>query len=652
MDDELIGTYVGQFLVKGKLGAGGMGVVYRAWQDSMEREVALKVISDKNVSELDDFVARFEREARLCAKLNHPHIIKVFDFGRHAASHRMYMAMDLHSGGNLARVIQRRPMPIEPLTRLFEQIAEALDYAHGRSVIHRDLKPENVLLDESGNAILSDFGLAKVVNMTTNFTQTGIVVGTWPYVPPEQWQGLELDHRSDVYALGIMIYEMLTGYPPFQGETAALIHAHLHQPMPSLQAKRPDCPAEVSNVLMRALAKSRDDRYNTATEFYKAFKDALFEPQSIRKTGEMVSLRETGEHRISEQAITRENMRDLQNVATLRTQANKVDRIAFDSSRGTHLACGGTVISQSAGGLRRKASVQIWDATQPTPEKTMPCTELSVITSLQFSGNGRYLLTAGWYETLKQWRDARGHDHEDLFTFGAMNVFDVHTGKLLYNLVSERKGSVFYAAFNPDHQIVLFDSSDGVILYEAAEPNELRLLSNRKGAYAFFRGRRVFGIREEDTRNIVMWDQRGERSLFRLNGADGNIADAAFSPSATQIAIATRVPANNVNLWDVNEGYKLWGSPAYAAGVWSVDFTGDGEIICAGLGNGAIRFMDAATGAELFTLNGHNAAVNDLKFSTDGELLASCGSDGAVRLWGFVEKQESSAMWRDRLGTL
>src|SRR5579864_5154234 len=239
---DLIGQRLGQYEVIARLGEGGMGAVYRAHQPSMGRDVAIKVIAG-HLSAQNDFTARLEREVRLCASLSHAHIIKVFDFGRDPQAGIDYLVMELLTSGNLADLVRQGPLPLEQINRLLDQIGSALDYAHQKDIIHRDLKSLNVLLDDGGNAYLSDFGLAKLRSDSAALTQSGIALGTWGYMAPEQWRGQTLDGRPDVYALGVLLYEMLTGRLPFQGETVeALVYQHLFEMAVPLTALRTDVP--------------------------------------------------------------------------------------------------------------------------------------------------------------------------------------------------------------------------------------------------------------------------------------------------------------------------------------------------------------------------------------------------------------------------
>lgn len=274
---SLIGQDLGQYHITALLGKGGMAAVYRARQTSIDRDVALKVIrSDLIESEgSEEFRARFNREAQVIASLSHPHIVKVFDYGRQGDL--VYLVMELLDGGNLAQLIRNKAqLPTAQIAGLLDQIASALDYAHRRAIVHRDLKPQNVLLDQEGNAFLTDFGIAKLLIETSSLTQSGIAMGTPVYMSPEQWRGQDIDSRADIYALGVMLYEMLSGKAPFTGDTPySIMHKHFYEPLPDIRAIRPDLPEAVQLVLKKSMAKNRDRRFSSAGEVASAFRAAL-----------------------------------------------------------------------------------------------------------------------------------------------------------------------------------------------------------------------------------------------------------------------------------------------------------------------------------------------------------------------------------------
>ncbi len=244
-----------------ELGRGGMARVYLAMQVSMEREVAIKVMLPALSATDPSFSERFLREARIVAQLSHPHIIAVIDVGVAGPHH--YYSMEYHTGGDLKARIHEGMMPKMALS-IIRQVASALSFAHSKNYVHRDVKPENVIFRHDGTALLTDFGIAKTGDGASRMTATGAIIGTPHYMSPEQAQGMDLDHRSDLYSLGIMLYEMLTGVVPFNGTSALSIGIkHLKEPAPALPP-----PLRVYQPLLdQLLAKDPDDRFQSGAEF-------------------------------------------------------------------------------------------------------------------------------------------------------------------------------------------------------------------------------------------------------------------------------------------------------------------------------------------------------------------------------------------------
>ncbi|HLY24822.1 MAG TPA: protein kinase [Aggregatilineales bacterium] len=271
---DYIGKTLGQYEVLSLIGKGGMATVYSAWQASMERDVAIKVISG-DLAGNANFIARFEREARVIARLQHPHILPVYDFGRQ--DDVLFLVMRLVEGGSLDQRLHKAALPVSLVARMFTQIASALSYGHDQGIIHRDLKPNNILLDIHDNPYLTDFGIAKMVqDSTSSLTAPGTVMGTPAYMAPEMWRGETIDARADIYALGIMLYEMLTGDLPFKGDTPyAMMYMHFDAPPPSLAPLKPDLPEGVAAVIGKALAKHSQDRYGSAEQMAQDLNDAL-----------------------------------------------------------------------------------------------------------------------------------------------------------------------------------------------------------------------------------------------------------------------------------------------------------------------------------------------------------------------------------------
>ena len=257
-----IGTRLGHYRIVSLLGRGGMAEVYRAEDERLGREVALKVLPPEFAWD-PERVERFEREVRAGAKLNHANIVTVYEFGQGSGQH--FYTMALMTGGDLKTRIRGNPngMPVAEARAVAAAVARALDYAHRHGFVHRDVKPENILFDEDGTPQLTDFGIARAMAAGTRMTATGMSIGSPHYMSPEQARGLEVDGRSDLYSLGVVLYEMLTGRLPFDaGDTLAVAYAHVNDPVPEL-------PRELTPwqpVIERLLAKSPEDRYASAGE--------------------------------------------------------------------------------------------------------------------------------------------------------------------------------------------------------------------------------------------------------------------------------------------------------------------------------------------------------------------------------------------------
>jgi len=271
--ENLTGQQLGAYRLQTPLGEGGMAFVYRAYQPGVERSVAVKILP-RQYSRDAEFLSRFNREAKVVANLQHPHILAVFDYGQ--ANDFTYIVMPLLEGGTLTDKLKEGPFTLDQISRVMAQVGDALDYAHAQGIVHRDIKPSNVLLDTRGNCLLSDFGIARIVEGSEALTDTGKILGTPSYMAPEQGQGHPADARSDIYALGIILYEMLTGRVPFKAETpVAIVIKHIHSPLPLPSQMNPSISPAVEEVVLKALAKKPDDRYQTATAMSQALNKAI-----------------------------------------------------------------------------------------------------------------------------------------------------------------------------------------------------------------------------------------------------------------------------------------------------------------------------------------------------------------------------------------
>jgi len=264
VSDSLIDTlFDGRYRIQRKLGAGGMADVYLAEDQELGRRVAIKILNSRHGND-DQFIERFRREAKNAAALNHPNIVSIYDRGE--AEDTYYIAMEFLDGRTLKElIVGRGAAPVNVAIEYARQILSALRFAHRHGIVHRDIKPHNVLVDREGRVKVTDFGIARAG--TSQMTETGSIVGTAQYLSPEQARGGEVDPRSDLYSLGVVLYELLTGKTPFDGETPVEIAMkHLSNAPKPPSKLRPDIPPELDMVVLRALSKSPDDRYQSADE--------------------------------------------------------------------------------------------------------------------------------------------------------------------------------------------------------------------------------------------------------------------------------------------------------------------------------------------------------------------------------------------------
>lgn len=270
---NLIGQTLGNYEIIEQVGVGGMATVYKAYQANMDRYVAVKVLPQQ-LAQDPEFMGRFSQEARTIARLENKHILPVYDYGEQDG--HTYLIMRYIGTGTLKDLTQKGPLPLANAVNFLTQIAEALQYAHDHGVIHRDIKTSNVLMGDGNECYLTDFGIAKLAAGSSHFTSSGAIIGTPAYMSPEQCNSLPVDARSDLYSLGIVLYEMLTGRVPFEAETPiAVVRMQIDEPLPSPRSVNPNVPEIIEKVLYRALAKDPANRFASVREFADTLNEAF-----------------------------------------------------------------------------------------------------------------------------------------------------------------------------------------------------------------------------------------------------------------------------------------------------------------------------------------------------------------------------------------
>jgi hypothetical protein len=285
----LIGKTIGRYRITEHLGRGGMAEVYKAYQPSLDRYVAIKLMH-AFLADDKDFLTRFEREAKVVATLRHPNIVQVFDFD--VENGQYFMVMEFIDGVTLKTFLEQLHergewMTLDDAVTTIVSVGSALRYAHERDMVHRDVKPANVMIASDGHIILTDFGIAKIMSVS-GLTASGAMVGTPSYMSPEQGMGQAGDNRSDIYSLGVMLYQLAAGRLPYDADTPlAVLLKHINDPLPMPRALKPDLPADVERVILKSLAKNPDDRYSTVAEMTADLKRAMGMAADITPTDTM-----------------------------------------------------------------------------------------------------------------------------------------------------------------------------------------------------------------------------------------------------------------------------------------------------------------------------------------------------------------------------
>jgi serine/threonine protein kinase len=624
----LVGHVLGHYQLTELLGMGGMGAVYRAHQQSLNREVAIKVLEPSLASE-SGYLERFNREAQVAASLEHPNIVPVYDYGTQDGF--SYVAMRLFHGGSLADRINQQPdgagplAPLPQIARMLSQLASALDYAHKRGVIHRDIKPGNVMFDEQGRPYLVDFGIAKLLEASTLLTQSGQIMGTPAYMPPEQWLDEPITPASDQYALAILVYQMATGHLPFYAEGGgpyAMMNKHMHETPKPMRDWRPDVPEAVDWTIRRAMAKQPSDRYPTVTAFAQAFARAVKEGESLLPSQgtPTIVLPPTSEAApptppsAATAPLTKPPRRRWLGCSFLVTVG--VLALAAFLFASAQQESGAVLPTQVVLNTAAPSSTVTATATQ-TPTTTPELTE-----------------TAAAAETARAEQD---------LTLTAQAWTPV-PDRFQYELWGQ-SGAIRSLAYNPDGSLLASGSDDASIsLWETGTGQQLSSLTGHSGAVrslAFYPDSSVLASASEDG-TIGMWDVYGGASFGYLEGHAAAVTGVTFTPDGGWLASSG--DDGHVRLWDMATWGEIAALPGYGAAMKCVAFGPDGTLLAAGGEDGNVFIWQAADlSAAPVSMLGHSAAVNNLAFSPDGAYLASASDDGTVIVWDMASLSAANA---------
>jgi WD40 repeat protein/tRNA A-37 threonylcarbamoyl transferase component Bud32 len=689
---DLVGHVLkGRYRIDDLLGRGGMAEVYKAWDQQRQYYVAIKVMRE-DLAEDVEFLARFRREASALAALNHANIVRFYSFEREGRL--AFIVMDYVPGTTLrGRILDAggKPLPLEEVAAVMRQACAALHYAHGENVLHRDVKPGNIMIrgDSSdgayGQVQVADFGIAKAADAAT---ATTAMPGTPAYMSPEQCRSEVLDERADVYALGIAAYEMLAGRRPFRGETREsgtestrekIRWEQMHAEPPPLQPFNPAISPGLEAVVLKALAKDRDERWPTPLAFWQAFEEALA-AAGVRTTPPVLpvqhestappppvsrpaglpgwawALMATGilvvvvvviwmSNRppppVPEEpsvptpvTVVAEVTKDPTQSPPTPEPAVTVDKVATEVALAEAAAATLTARAPTFTPTPTRTPTATPTRTaSPTPTAT-PTAEPAIIRASNAASIAQiYKLTGHQLEVLDlafapdSTTLASASDDKDL------RLWEAVTGQSLGKLGSH-DDTVYSVAYSPDGKTVASASRDTTArLWQASSGSiRARLTGHTRDVWcvAYSPNGRWVATGSGD-RTARLWQASNGSAVRQLAGHSRIVYSVAFSPDSTILATGSR--DNTIRLWQVSNDAHLGTLTGHGESVRSVAFSPDGRLLASASGDGTIKLWQMSNRQVLRTLIGHNESVLGVAFSPDGSLLASASSDRTVRLW-------------------
>ncbi len=582
------------------LGRGGMGVVYRARQVNLDRVVALKVLEIKPDSDQDS-LKRIQLEARVMAKLAHPHIVTVYDAGQ--VGNHFYFAMEYVPGIDLHRLIEQSgPLPVAQASEYMRQAALGLQHAHEHGLVHRDIKPSNLIVTEPVGAPGSvlkvlDLGLARMTQTIEQprsgepLTHYGAFMGTPDFIAPEQAHDARTaDFRSDLYSLGCTFYFVLTGQTPFTGATplAKLMQHQLNDP-PSPESLRPDIPQAFSDVIRRLMAKRPVDRFASAAELATA----IARIQAGRSPA-TVNVRPAAKH-----------ARRVGLVRRLTGHTDWVKCVAY--------APDGSVIA--SGGL--DGTLRLWPAGR-SEEAWRGEGHASAVLCLAFSPSGRWLVTGGQDKVL--------------------NLWDLPSGSVLWRAAGHTE-NINAVAFSGNGERILSASHDGTLrLWDTTSGREIRAWSAHEGA--------VWGVAvtADGTRALSggqdgllrLWDVHTGEAILALAEQERSVTCVAMTPAGTRALCGGK--EGLIHLWDLHSHHEIHALNGHMAPITSVAFSPDERRIASASRDHSVRIWDTKTGRELCNFAGHGQWVTAVAWSPDGTQVVSGSRDRTLCVWEVPEE--------------
>ncbi len=638
-----------QYEIERELGRGGMAIVYKGVQRNLGRAVALKVLP-QGMTHDKKLLERFHREAKSAAMLSHPHIVTIFDEGETKGVH--YMAMEYLTGRDLHEIVQESG-PVDPgeAVGLIAPIASALGYAHRNDTVHRDVKSSNVMVTDTGRPVLMDFGIA-YASSESRLTQTGTVLGTPEYMSPEQARGNEVDARSDLYSLGVVLYEAVTGRLPHTGgHPMSVVYKVLHESYTPPRQLNPDIPEWMEQVIAKCLLKDADERYQTGEELAEALEsedpgEAVPIPTASSGDGPATGPVELGDDGNGQPSKT------------------QVFRNEGDGAPEAPAAQDGDVATDTmpSDDDPQTSTAEPDAATQRQRLRIVRSLEGSAdwVNAVTFSPDGQYALSGGGQDNIKLWEVVTGNevqvfndlesqpismalspDGEQLVSqssSGGIQLWDVASGDLVRTL-AEGSEAVLATTFSPDGKHVLSgNGNDGSLcLWETATGKEAVAFDDHMEAIfslTFSADGRYVLSGSGQSGKLSLWDASSGAMIRTFEQGDWEatyVFSVAFSPDGKYALSGSDDMA--ARLWDVESGRLLRSFKGHSGLVIAVAFSPDGQFALSGSSDMKVRLWNVDTGQLSYVFDGDAAGVNAIAFSPDGRYILSGSKDSNVHLW-------------------
>jgi serine/threonine protein kinase len=655
---SLIGTTIGgRYQIEALLGQGGMSAVYRALDPNLRRSVAIKLIHP-HLSADPNFIGRFKEEAAAVAGLRHPNIVQVFDFA--ADGDTYYMVMEYLIGKTLQARLKRlnetgRKMSFADAVTICAQICDAAGYAHGHELVHRDIKPANIMLDLHGQAILMDFGIVKIIGGEYH-TSTGATIGTAMYMSPEQIRSERIDDRADIYSLGVTLYEMISGHPPYQADSAiSLMMMVLNDPLPDVREIRPDVPEGLVAVVAKALRKEQADRFQSMAEMAAALRQlnpaALQQidpgalsasPATATEVDQPAEAEKPAEAPSPAAPVLKEHMPEPQKAAASSIPRPQMIPAEPERQKSTRTEKQAQPI-EHASTPRKIAGRRAKPAVRVSPWRYILIAAGALVLLAALAG-GIILISTQRTPELSLTSISylpvpiNAQTAQNVVSLGSWNIDSYVT-----DLEFAPDGRVLGTANNRDW-LRFTNYRYYAAWWETSPPRLERYFLDQKQwvtNVAFSPDGSLFASASDDS-SIILWQLPGGSLARRIEASIGGITGVDFSPN--NLLLAAGSWDGVVGLWQVDNGNLLRTLQAEETSIKDVGFSPDGGLLAAACENGSILIWKVSDGSLAQTLMGHTAAVERLRFSPDGSMLATASEDHSIRTWRVSDGAEVSTL--------